>query len=203
MNEQNKRPPFSKMLSGEEFKAWYWLKAELVEICKRIGLPYSGGKFELRDRIAFALDHPGEQYPISEKKKSNSKFNWAKENLSKETIITDTISFGPNFRNFMKSQIGNRFNCHGDFMEWARANSGKTLGDAVIEWERLEQRKEDPNFKRMIRPHNMFNQYLRDFFEATSGKTLQDAKTCWARKKAQKTAYGVVRFDTRDLGFLE
>lgn len=202
-NEENKRPSFSKTLSGKEFKSWYWLKAELVEICKSIDLPYSGGKFELRDRIAFALDHPGEEVPKREKKKSSSKFNWAKENLALETIITDNISFGPNFRKFMKSQVGDHFYCHSDFMDWARVNSGKTLGDAVKEWERLENRKLNPDFKRVIRPHNMFNQYLRDFFEATEGLKLKDAKKCWAGKKAQKSADGVVKFEKGDLHFLE
>lgn len=197
------KPDIFNIDSAEEFKKWYWLKAELLDYAKRAGIPANGSKFEIRDRIIFALKNPGKPLPKPKAPKKTSRFNWAREELALDTVITDNISFGPNFRNFMKSQTGKHFNCHADFMEWARANSGKTLGDAVLEWERLEKRKEDPNFKRVIRPHNMFNQYLRDFFEATSGKTLQDAKTCWARKKAQKASDGVVRFDTRDLDFLE
>ncbi|MHA7130711.1 DUF6434 domain-containing protein [Algoriphagus namhaensis] len=197
------RPKFSEMKTGQEFKSWYWLKSELVDICKKLGLSYTGGKFELRDRIAHELDHPGTPFPKKPKKATTSKFNWAREKLTLETVLTDNVSFGPNFRNFMKSQVGDHFYCHSDFMDWANLNPGKTLADAVDEWNKLEKRKEDPNFKRVIRPHNMFNQYLRDFFEATEGLKLKDAKKCWAAKKRQKSADGVVRFEKGDLEFLK
>ncbi|MEM0934180.1 MAG: SAP domain-containing protein, partial [Bacteroidota bacterium] len=44
------RPDFENIESGQEFNRWYWLKEELIEICKRSGLPSHGRKFDLRDR---------------------------------------------------------------------------------------------------------------------------------------------------------
>ncbi|TRX60803.1 cytoplasmic protein [Fulvivirga sp. M361] len=149
------RPTFIAIKSGEEFNQWYWSKAEMEDICKQSGLPYSGSKFELRDRIMHALDHNGEVLPRERSKKTTSNFDWSKTALSIYTIITDNVSFGPNFRNFMKSKIGKKFTCHSDFMEWIKNNSGKTLGDAIAKWAELEERKKDPAFKRSIAAHNM------------------------------------------------
>lgn len=193
-----KRPEFSNIKSGEEFNSWYWLKEEMVEICKLCGLPYSGAKFELRDRIMYALDNEGKIKPQKAIKKT-SKFNWAKAELHPETVITDNISFGPNFRRFMKGQIGAKFSCHSDFMDWVKQNPGKTLQDAVQKWEELEQRKDDPNFKREIAEHNMFNQYTRDFLEDNPGMTFKQARSFWLLKKKLPTKDGFVKYEKTDL----
>lgn len=196
------RPDFFEIKSGLEFRKWYWLKAELVEICKQIGIPHNGGKFELRDRISYLLDHDGELPPKVKKEPKTSRFNWAKENLTLETVITDNVTFGFNFRRFMKTQIGDKFQCHGDFMDWVRSNTGKNLGDAVEAWERLEKRKEDPNFRREIAPYNQYNQYLRDFTDANPGLTLQEAKRCWKQKKQLPLTDGAVKYEHSDLNLL-
>ncbi len=197
------KPNILTVKTNADFKKWYWLKEELVVYCKHLGISYTGGKFELQERISFVLENPGKPLPKSKPKKPSSKFNWAKEKLSLNTLITDTVSFGPNFRNFMKSQVGDHFYCHSDFMDWVNLNAGKTLADAVVAWNRFEKRKEDPGFKRVIRPHNMFNQYLRDFFEDNKGLTLKDAKKCWSGKKSEQNLDGKVIYETKDLSYLE
>ncbi|NET33234.1 MAG: hypothetical protein F6K19_14640 [Cyanothece sp. SIO1E1] len=140
------KPKITDINSSTAFQSWYWLKAEMVEKCKQLGIPYTGGKFELRDRIIYALENDGAVLPIVEKPKPKSKFNWSKATLNLDTEITDNIKFGPNFRRFMSAQIGPHFSCHSDFMDWVREHPGKTLRDAVIKWEELERRKEDPSF---------------------------------------------------------
>ncbi|MEM1259530.1 MAG: DUF6434 domain-containing protein [Bacteroidota bacterium] len=193
------RPKFEEIKTGNEFNQWFWLKEEMVEICKRSGLPVSGRKFDLRDRIMYALDHEGKVKPEPKKQKQRSKFNWAKSKLSLETRITDNVSFGPNFRRFMKSQIGNTFSCHSDFMDWVKSNTGKPLSEAVYKWNELEKRKEDPNFKRKIADNNMLAQYIRDFLEDNKNRTLKDAKNYWNLKKQLPTKNGFVRYESSDL----
>lgn len=192
------RPHFEDIKSGNEFRRWYWLKEELVAICKRCNLPYSGGKFELQDRIAYAIDNHGRLLRKSTVK-PRSKFNWAQAHLTLETVITDTVTFGPNFRQFMNNHIGKKFTCHSDFMDWVRANAGKNLQDAVNQWHILEDRKKDPNFKRDIAGHNMYAQYTRDFLEDNPGKTIRDAKTYWLLKRQLPTETGFVRYEPSDL----
>ena len=193
------RPEFENIKSGEEFNKWYWLKEELVDICKRSGLPYTGRKFDLRDRIMYALDHNGKVKPAPVKKKIVSKFNWAKSELTLETTITDNVSFGPNFRRFMKSQVGEKFSCHSDFMDWVKANIGKTLKNAVDEYHRLEKRKENPDFQRKIADNNMFNQYTRDFIKDNPNENLKSARKFWLLKKQRPTKNGFVRYERSDL----
>lgn len=193
------RPRFEDIRTGDEFNQWYWLKEEMVNICRRSGLPTNGRKFELRDRIMYALDNDGKLKPEPKKQKKQSKFNWAKSQLSLDTLITDNVSFGPNFRRFMKSEIGNKFFCHSDFMDWVKSNAGKSLSEAVEKWYELEKRKEDPNFKRTIADNNMLAQYVRDFLEDNKNKTLKDAKKYWNLKKQLPTKNGFVRYECSDL----
>lgn len=173
----------------------------MVAICKAMGLPYTGGKFELRDRIMYALDHNGELLP-PKKKKFVSKFNWSKAALTPETVITDNISFGQNLRKFMKAHIGENFTFNTEFMEWAKANPGKTLGDAVEKWIALENRKKDPSFRTQIADHNMYNQYLRDITDDNPGLSVAEARRCWEAKKQLPTADGFIRYEKDDLAFL-
>ena len=196
---QTKRPNFEDIKTGAEFNTWYWLKEEMVDICKRSGLPANGRKFDLRDRIMFYLDNDGKALQESKTKKKTSSFNWAKEKLMKDTIITDTISFGPNFRRFMKSEIGNSFSCNSDFMDWVKSNTGKSLLDAVNTWNELENRKKDPNFRRTIAANNMLAQYTRDFLHDNKNKTLKDAKKFWNLKKQLPTENGFVIYESSDL----
>jgi Domain of unknown function (DUF6434)/SAP domain-containing new25 len=193
------RPLFIDIKTSVEFKRWYWLKDELVTICKAAKLPYDGGKFTLRDRIIYALDNGGAIMPTEKKAKPQSRFNWANANLTLETVITDSVSFGPNFRRFLTQHIGNQFVCHSDFMDWVKINAGKTLQDAVLAWQDLEDRKNDPNFKRTIAEHNMLAQYVRDFLDDNVDKKLKDALKMWQIKKQMPTETGFVRYEKTDL----
>ncbi|MEO0895063.1 MAG: DUF6434 domain-containing protein [Bacteroidota bacterium] len=192
------KPIITSIVSSEDFLNWYWLKEEMVLMCQHLNLPYSGRKFELRDRIAYALEHEGKLLPAAPSPKKHSSFNWAKEELSPQTIITDNVSFGPNFRRFMKAQIGSKFSCHSDFMDWVKANPGKTLQDAVIKWVELEERKKDPSFKREIAANNMLAQYVRDFMAHHPESTLKEVLSIWKKKKKLPAANGFIRFAPED-----
>ena len=196
---KTQRPHFEDIKTGNEFNQWYWLKEEMVQICKDSNLPTTGRKFDLRDRIMFALDNNGQVRTEEHKPKAGSRFNWAKSELSLETVITDNVSFGPNFRRFMKGQIGNKFSCHSDFMDWVKVNPGKTLEDAVHAWNVLETRKENPAFRREIADNNMYSQYVRDFLDENPDYTIQQIKKFWLLKKQLPMKDGFVRYEKSDL----
>ncbi len=48
----NDRPVLNKHLDGDTFRSYYYLKEELTAFCRQNGIPASGGKLELTDRIA-------------------------------------------------------------------------------------------------------------------------------------------------------
>ena len=64
------RPELNKNLSSAAFREWYWLKEELTNYCRRNGLPASGSKTELADRIAVFLDTGRVEAPHSAKRTS-------------------------------------------------------------------------------------------------------------------------------------
>lgn len=50
------RPVLDRNLNSKTFRDFYYLKEELVDFCRKNGLPTSGGKIEITDRIAYFLD---------------------------------------------------------------------------------------------------------------------------------------------------
>lgn len=179
------RPFIADIVTGKELKKWYWLKQELVDYCKQKGINYTGGKFEILKRIACALDKGIDK---SVKKATSglpkSKINWAKQSLTLTTIITDSYTNGPNTRMFFKKHCGEKFHFGIAFMMWMKNNTGKTLQDAIKEWERLNKISKKKNYTSVIPQYNQYNQYLRDFFADNPTKTLTEARYFWKLKRA-------------------
>lgn len=193
------RPVADRHMHVEDFERWYWPVEHLKRFCDLLHLPKSGTKAELRERVAATLRHPGEHRTVTLRGRQTGSFNWAKETLTRDTIITNTVSFGPNVRNFFKAEIGKSFVCHSDFMDWVRSNEGASLGDAVTAWLILEERKDDPAFRREIASCNNYLQYLRDARDRTPGLSLDDAKRCWAYKSVRPARDGYVIFEQKDV----
>lgn len=195
---QEQRPDIYDIHSGAELKRWYWLKAELVNHCKALEVPYTGSKAEITERLAVFLDTGEVVKP--KRKQSASAFNWAREELRLDTIITDSYRNGPNVRRFFVEHIGPRFRFNIAFMQWMKANTGKTLANAVAAWEAIEKEQKTAGFQSKIPKGNQYNQYLRDFFTANPQRSMQDARQCWARKTEGP---GPHRYDISDLLFLQ
>lgn len=49
------RPKLTGKLSAEEFRRWYWLKAELLAFARSRGIDATGGKQDVAERIAKSL----------------------------------------------------------------------------------------------------------------------------------------------------
>ncbi len=193
------RPTPGCDMDSECFQRWYWPIKYLKQFCDLLGLPKHGTKEALRNRVFEALGNPGQPIKADAPKRKTTAFNWAKENLTRDTIITDEISFGPNLRGFLKEEIGKSFSCHSDFMAWVRSNTGATLQDAIDAWRVLEERKEDPTFRREIAECNNYLQYLRDARDTTPGLSLDGAKRCWEYKSVRPAHGGYVVFEESDV----
>lgn len=180
-----KRPALFDIKTEQELRKWYWLKQELVDYCKAVKISYIGNKAAITDRIAQVLEAGTIEVaePIK-KAKVTSTFNWAKEELTLETVITDSYRNGPNVRRFFQSQLGKKFKFNIPFMDWMKTNYGKTLKDAVEKWKEFELLKKDKNFKSTIPSSNQYNQYMRDFFADNPDKTIKDARKFWLLKRS-------------------
>jgi hypothetical protein len=178
------RPKLNKNISLKDFSDFYWLKKELVSFCKDNKIDYSGGKIEITERIIYFLKTGKKPEKVkSNFPKSDSNFDWNNETLTFETIITDNYRNTENLRSFFISKIGKHFKFNVLFMNWMKQNVGKTLKDAVDEWEKIYLLKKDVNYKSEIDSQFEYNAYVRDFLKDNPNMSLADARKYWNIKR--------------------
>ena len=188
------RPPLTKDLDSSTFREYYYLKEELTAFCREQGLPVSGGKTELTERIAYYLD-TGKVLPPKGKRPSSRPTTDAELTLS--GIIEEDFVCSEKHRAFFRREIGPGFSFNVAFQKWLRSNAGKTYGVAVeAYYEILRQKKQS---KTEIDRQFEYNTYIRDFFADNKGRTLEDAIKCWKYKKSLK---GRNRYERSDLAAL-
>lgn len=178
---------------GAEFRRFYYLKQELVNFCRDNGLPTSGSKAELTDRIAYFLD-TGKVLKCSAKRKTAVTVG----TLTEDKIIEPNIVCSEKHRAFFSEKIGKGFSFNVPFQKWLKANTGKTYGDAIRAYYRiLEEKKQG---KTEIGGQFEYNTYIRDFFADNPGKSLHDTIVCWNYKK---NLPGHHRYEPSDLRALD
>lgn len=189
----SERPVLDKNLDGKTFRNYYYLKEELVDFCRKNGLPVCGGKLEIADRIACYLD-TGE---VRTAQKSHKKITQVFE-INENTQIEADFVCSEKHREFFREQIGNTFSFNVAFQKWLKNNSGKTYKEAVAAYYHiLEDKKKG---KTQIDKQFEYNTYIRAFFADNRGRTLEDAIRCW---KYKKQLAGHNRYEKSDLVALD
>jgi len=183
------RPELSVRLKSKEFLEYYYLKEELVCFCRENGLPVSGGKSELTERIAYFLDTG----KIKETKTVRTQKHKVSA-ITKESIIESDIVCSEIHRAFFKREIGESFSFNVAFQKWLKSNSGKTYAEAVAAYKEIQSTKKTG--KKVIDKQFEYNTYVRDFFDDNKGASLADAIKCWKYKKSIK---GHNRYERSDL----
>lgn len=199
MDMTQKRPELSDITTSAELRRWYWMKDELLDACRRLGLRTAGGKFQLLDRIAHFHDTGETVFTGDKKTKVSSKFDWHAAPLTPETIITDSYKNSQNVRRFFKAHVGPHFKFNIASMAWMKENVGKTLADAVVAIKKLDQEAKQPGFQSKIADHNQFNQYTRDFLADNPQMGMKEVRYFWALKRALPSDDGRHRYDPEDL----
>ena len=192
----NERPSLDKDLDSRSFRRWYCLKEELVRFCRENGLPASGGKTELTDRITLFLD-TGELKKESPRKGRTGSRKRVSE-ITLDSIIEPDFVCSEKHRAFFKEQIGNSFSFNVAFQKWLKSNAGMTYADAVSAY--FEIRKNASGGRKTIDRQFEYNTYVRDFFEHNKGRSLNDAIRCW---KYKKSLPGHNRYEDSDLEVLK
>ena len=183
------RPSLTRELDSTVFRSFYYLKEELVNFCRENGLPVSGGKPELTERIACFLDTGKVPMPSAKKRPAA-----CAGVITEDTVIEAEIVYSEDLRAFFRERIGKGFSFNVPFQKWLKENAGKTYGDAVTAYYRvLEEKKRT---KTAIGRQFEYNTYIRDFFADNRGKNLTDAIVCW---KYKKSLPGHHRYEPSDL----
>lgn len=187
------RPVLDRNLNSKTFRDFYYLKEELVDFCRKNGLPTSGGKIEITDRIAYFLDTGKILSAAAAKKKAV-----VISDIREDTKIEPDFVCSEKHRAFFKEQIGNSFSFNVAFQKWLKSNTGKTYGDAIAAYYQIIEDKKKGKTK--IDRQFEYNTYIRDFFADNQGKSLEDAIRCW---KYKKQLQGHNRYEQSDLAALE
>ena len=187
------RPELSIKLKSNVFLEYYYLKEELVSFCRENGLPASGGKAELTERIAYYLD-TGKIKAVKPVRTQKPKI----PAITRDSIIESGFVCSEMHRAFFKREIGDSFSFNVAFQKWLRSNSGKTYADAIAAYKEIKSTKKPG--KKDIDKQFEYNTYVRDFFCDNKGASMADAIKCWKYKKSKK---GSNKYERSDLTALD
>lgn len=187
------RPVLDRNLDSKTFRDFYYLKEELVNFCKENGIPVSGGKIEIADRIAYFLD-TGKVPSVPSLRKKDTTVSIISEN----TIIEANFVCSEKHRAFFREHIGKGFSFNVAFQKWLKTNTGKTYKEAIVAYYQILEDKKKGKTK--IDKQFEYNIYIRDFFADNKGKSLEEAIKCW---KYKKQLQGHNRYERTDLVAIE
>lgn len=174
------RPKFEQIKSYADFCKYYWYRAELVAICKSLGLEYVGSKIELNEIISAYFD--GERIPHNPKARIKS----VVAELTLDTpLIACGFTFGPRFRNFYVRVTGDKnFKFTVDMVATAKAvkqngDIAFTLGDLLDV--KLGKRKYAEYDMSSCRWNKFLHDFCADDYTARFADRFKAARKFWAR----------------------
>jgi uncharacterized protein (DUF433 family) len=162
----------------EELYATYYLKNDLIDLCKQYALPTSGSKENLLEYISNFIQNKSVKKIKSKQKIVTNDFE-----PSLEKMIDIHYSNNEVHRRFFKENIGEHFKFNVQFMNWMEENKGKkTYHDAIEMYHKIALDKKSGK-KTIIGKQFEYNQYTRDFFADNPDLSRADCITCWNYKK--------------------
>ena len=189
----NDRPVLDRNLNSRTFRDFYYLKEELVNFCRENGIPVSGGKIEITDRIAYFLD-TGKVLSAPPARKKAAPI----ADISGDTEIEADFVCSEKHRAFFREHIGSGFSFNVAFQKWLKNNTGKTYKEAIAAYYQILEDKKKGKTK--IDKQFEYTTYIRDFFADNEGKSLEEAIMCWKYKKQLR---GHNRYERTDLIAIE
>lgn len=167
-----------------EFRAYYWMKADLVRFARQLGLPTHGQKPELVTRIERQLQ--GLRARTESAQPSNAQRD-SDRPLRRDIPVVRYMSDAKT-RAFFESQIGPGFHFTYRLNQYRLAHRTLTYGDLVDEWIAERDRRRNSSYKAEIAQQGKYNRFIRDYFADGSnrGKSLRDAAAVWNQIKTRK-----------------
>lgn len=166
------RPALTPRLTGAELRRWYWLRSELADLARRIGVSAAGNKAALTDRLAAALD--GQPLPPATPRRPApaAQLDGA---LSMDTVIPAGQRCSQALRAFFTDHIGAAFAFDAAMRGFITDQAGSTLGDAITHWHATRS-----SFPRPIDAQFELNRFTRQWYFDHPGGTRSDLQQAWA-----------------------
>jgi len=174
MNRQ--RPRLTNQLTAEEFQAWYWLKRELVDFCRREGLPTVGVKTEYTTRVvAHLAGQPAP--PVLPTVPRRGVLPAA---LTPQTCVAAGWRCTRELRDFFVQHCGPGFRFNAAMRQFVHTQVGRPLADGIEIYRRsLEERSE-------MGAQLEYNRHVREYFLHNPGATAPEMRAAWWLKRAAR-----------------
>lgn len=170
------RPRLAAGLSAEEFDRWYWLTSELRDGARELGIPSSGRKEELAQRIRAALS--GTPLPAPAKRLGVDGLTGA---LTLRTPVPAGQRLTRRLREFMIAQCGPSFRFNSDLRAFFAGDGNRTLGDAVELWRATAEKRGGP-----IAGQFEYNRFNREWRAANPGGSHSEMVDAWHRHRGER-----------------
>jgi hypothetical protein len=173
------RPELTEKTTAADFRAYYWLKEELVAFCRATGLSTAGSKQEITERIGRFLETGKREAPAISGTKSSGKMP---DHFTRETVIGQNWRCSEPLRAFFSAEIEKPFKFNQVMRDFVKYGQGKTLGEALDTWEAAN---ESPTHTE-IAPQFEYNRHMRAYYEAHPDATREDAIKAWKQLRATR-----------------
>ena len=174
-----RRPSLTPATSTEEFRAWYWLKEELVAFCRAHDLSSAGLKREIEARICAYLSGNEDRRPRVQPRRDGV----MPQEFTPQTVIGKGWRCSPALGAFFRSVVGRSFRFNGPMRAFIHAAEGSTLADAAIVYQN-SVRPGAP--KRPIAEQLEYNRHFREFFRDHPGASRDAAIAAWWIKRSSR-----------------
>lgn len=180
------RPDFTMIKTYQEFSQYYWYRTELADICKQLGLEYSGIKKELEEEIKqyFAGNVVQKKVPLKTKKKQGIE-------LTLDTpLLSCGFAFNTRFREFFAQQTGvSPFKFTADMAAaWRKVKAEKDVEFTLQDMLAIYQGQS--SYAQYDTSSCQWNQFVKDFCADTSNASFQPklkvAAILWQKVKESK-----------------
>lgn len=188
MNNENKKvvedkPKLDRNISLYDYQNFYWLKKELVQFCKEIGINSDGWKLEIHERIVeYLSNNVIQKRPEKIVKKKADDVN----ELRLDMVVTESFKRSPKTTAFFKSN-DSRFHYSVRLNQFVRDNIGKiTYQDIINEWKDEFEKKKQGFKTTPALPQCEYNQFIKDYLADNEGRKFKYAVEAWNVKKCMR-----------------
>ncbi|MGM7697049.1 DUF6434 domain-containing protein [Microbacterium sp. A84] len=166
------RPDLTGDLTGNELLRWYWLKDELADFARSLGIRATGSKEVLTQRLAAALNGVSFTEPVTQRSGNKAQLSGP---LSASTVIPRGQPCSQTVRAWFIEQVGESFGFDGELRAFfADADGTQTLQDALEHYYASRDQGQ-----KAIGSQFEYNRFTRAWYQAHPEGSREDLIEAW------------------------
>lgn len=168
-----RRPTPGEVTSAAMVVGWYWTRAQLDDVARREGVPRTGNKQQLTDRLIAHFDGAPAPPPTRRPRPAEPLLPPFRPDM----VVPPGQPMTRELRTYLTAQIGPKFRFDGFMREFFADPGGRTLSDAVDVWHATRGRH------RPIGRQFEYNRFTSDYRRSHPDADRQEVLAAWERYK--------------------